>query len=77
MYKCIGHRENIKCRTCEKIGHNMRFCRFNKCRVCKKEEYIESDCPMKVKTTQVIKKFTGEKRNNKETILTSLSNLKQ
>ena len=54
----------------------MRFCRFNECRVCKKKGYIEPDCPTKAKTTQVIKKFIREKRNNEETTLTSLPNLK-
>ncbi len=54
----------------------MKFCRFNKCRVCKKKGNIESDCLMKTKTIQVIEKLIGEKRNNKETILTSPLSLK-
>ena len=55
----------------------MRFCRINECRVCKKKGHIESDCFIKVKTTQVIKKFIGEKRNNEETSLTPSPSLKQ
>ena len=54
----------------------MRFCRLNECRVCKKKRHIESDCLIKIKTTQVIEKFIREKRNNKETTLTLLSSLK-
>ncbi len=76
-YECISHRENIKYRTYERIGNNIKFCRFNKCKVCKKEEYIKSDCPMKVKIIQVIKKFIKKKRNNKKTILIPPSSLKQ
>ncbi len=68
-YECISHRGNIKCKTCERIGHSMRFYKYNKCRVYKKEGYIESDCSMKDKTIQVVEKFIGEKRNNKETSL--------
>ena len=75
-YECVSHRGNIKYRTCEKIDHNMRFYRFNECKICKKKEHIEPDCPTKVKIIQVIEKFIGEKRNNEETLLTSLSNLK-
>ena len=70
-YECISHRGNIKCKTCERIGHSMRFYRINECRVCKKKGHIESDCPMKVKTTQVIERFIREKRNNEKTSLTS------
>ena len=70
-YKCINHRGNIKCRTYKRISYSMRFCRFNECRVCKKKGHIESDCPMKVKTTQVIERFIREKRNNEKTSLTS------
>jgi len=55
----------------------MRFCRFNKYKVYKKEEYIKSDCPMKVKIIQVIEKFIRKKRNNKKTILIPPSSLKQ
>ena len=55
----------------------MRFCRFNKCKVCKKEGYIESDCLTKVKPIQVIEKFIEEKRNNKKTTLTPSLSLKQ
>jgi len=67
LYECVGYRENIKCRTCGRIGHSIRFCKFNECRVCKKEEgHTEPDCPTKVKTASVIEKFIGEKRNNKE-----------
>ena len=76
-YEYINHRRNIKCRTCRRIGHSMRFCRFNQCRVCKKEGYIESNYPMKVKTIQVIEKFIEEKRNNEKTTLTSPLSLKQ
>ena len=54
----------------------MRFCRFNECRVYKKKKYIESDCPMKTKTIQVIEKFIEKKRNNEETTLTSPSSPK-
>ncbi len=54
----------------------MRFYRFNECKICKKKEHIEPDCLIKVKTTQVIEKFIRKKRNNEETLLTSLSNLK-
>ena len=75
-YECIGYRGNIKCRTCERIGYSMRFCKFNKCRVCKKKGHIESDCLMKVKNIQVIEKFIKKKRNNKETSLTPSPSLK-
>ena len=75
-YECINYRGNIKYRTCGKISHSMRFCRFNECRVYKKKKYIESDCPMKTKTIQVIEKFIKKKRNNKETTLTPPSSLK-
>ena len=76
-YECISHRGNIKCKICKRISHSMRFCRFNQCRVCKKEGYIESNYPMKVKTIQVIEKFIEEKRNNEKTTLTSPLSLKQ
>ncbi len=55
------------------IGHRRNI----KCRICKKKRYIEPDCLMKVKTTQVIEKFIREKRNNEETLLTSPPSLKQ
>ena|SRR6266498_2968454 len=70
-YECIRYKENIKYRTCERIDYSMRFCKFNECKVYKKKGHIESDCPTKIKITQVIKKFIGEKRNNEETTLTS------
>ena len=76
-YECISHRGNIKCRTYERIGNNMRFCRFNKYKVYKKEGHIESNYPIKIKTTQIIKKLIEEKRNNEETILIPSPSLKQ
>ncbi len=75
-YECIGHRENIKCRTYGKISHSMRFCRFNECKVYKKKGYIESNYPTKVKTIQVIEKFIEKKRNNKKITLTPPPSLK-
>ena len=54
MYEYIGYKGNIKCKTYGKISHSIRFCRFNKCKVYKKEGYIELDCSTKVKTIQVI-----------------------
>ncbi len=77
LYEYIGHRKNIKSRTCGRIDYSIRFCKYNKCKVCKKKGYIESNCLMKVKTTQIIEKFIEEKRNNKETILIPFSSPKQ
>jgi len=54
----------------------MRFCKFNECRICKQERYIESDYLIKVKITQVIEKFIRDKKNNEKITLTSPSSPK-
>ena len=81
-FECRSRTTNVQCRTCGIRGHNMRFCKYTRCRLCEKRGHIEPDCPRKHRTTTLIQNYINtprntNKRSTDETTLTPPPSPKQ